>query len=179
MTVTTSASGPGRCAAGKALLLSVLVAGCVPAPFDDTDLVHEIEAFERSIDELPRADVQGLLRRHAERNLGRTVRVSSATVASTYVRDNRSRIYFGTNYDESDHLFLSDLDSELHRVIEDHRHWVSIVKTYPSRQLSYELPLDEATFRALEPGQSVTVSCRIAALIRGKSVYCVPLEWQW
>ena len=32
------------------------------------------------------------------------------------------------------------------------------------------------TFEQLEGGQVVTFSCRIAALIRSKSVYCIPIE---
>jgi hypothetical protein len=80
------------------------------------------------------------------------------------------------NYDQNDHLFLSDIDPPLHELLENHRHWVSVVKTYPSRQLSYELPVDEHAFERLEKGREVTFSCRIAALIRGKSVYCIPVE---
>jgi hypothetical protein len=160
-------------------VVGLLLAGCGPKPLDDAELLREIEAFEGAIDEQPREAVRKLLRRYADRHMGRVVHLSSASVASTYVRANRSRIYFGTNYDETDHLFLSDLNPALHHRLEKHRHWVSLVKTYPSRQLSYELPIDNATFRALEPGQTVSLSCQIAALIRGKSVYCVPLEWTW
>jgi len=53
---------------------------------------------------------------------------------------------------------------------------VSVVRTYPSKQLAYELPIDEPSFERLEQGQEVDFSCRIAALIRGKSVYCRPVE---
>ena len=51
-----------------------------------------------------------------------------------------------------------------------------MVKTYPSKQLAYELPIDEPSFERLEQGREVNFSCRIAALIRGKSVYCRPVE---
>lgn len=33
-----------------------------------------------------------------------------------------------------------------------------------------------ALFQRLERGSDLSFSCRIAALIRGKSVYCVPIE---
>lgn len=42
------------------------------------------------------------------------------------------------------------------------------------RDVVQEILRDQATFERLAPGNEVSFSCRIAALIRGKSVYCVP-----
>ena len=148
---------------------------CGPAPLDDLELVAEIEAFEAAIAGQPREVVQRLLRDQTSTFKGRLVTVSSAIVSSTYFRDNRSNIYFGTNYDESDHLFLSEIDPPLHDALKDHRHWVSVAATHPTRQLSFEMPIDQPTFDRLERGQEVAFSCTIAAMIRGKSVYCVPV----
>jgi hypothetical protein len=53
---------------------------------------------------------------------------------------------------------------------------VSIVKTYPDRQVSYELAIDAATFRWLEQGRPVAFVCELAAVIRGKSVYCRAID---
>ena len=51
-----------------------------------------------------------------------------------------------------------------------------MVKTYPSRQMSFELPVDGQKFERLQKGTQIAFSCRIAALIRGKSVYCAPTD---
>ncbi len=152
------------------------LAACSPGSMDDLELLSGIEAFERSIQGKPRDTVQELLRAQARAYRRRVVTVRSAVVASPYIRDNPSRVYFGVNHDPNDHLYLSDIDPPLHALLANHRHWVSVVKTYPSRQLSYELPVDETTFERLEQGREVAFSCRVAALIRGKSVYCVPIE---
>lgn len=161
-----------------ALLIAVSASfsGCSPAPMSDLELLAGIEEFELAIDGQPRETVQQLLRVHASTFKGQVVNVPSAVIASRYTRENPSKIYFGTNYDQNDHLFLSEIDPPLHEFLENHHHWVSVVKTFPTRQLSYELPIDEHTFERLEHGQEVTFSCRIAALIRGKSVYCIPIE---
>ena len=145
----------------------------------DLDLVAHLEEFERAVQGQPRDTVRSLLRAQADEFLGQRVSVKSAVVASTYTRDNTSNIYFGVGYDPDDHIFLSELDPSLHEALEHHRFWVSVVKTYPSRQLSYELPVDEPTFERLERGVEVAFSCRIAALIRGKSVYCAPAGIVW
>jgi hypothetical protein len=142
----------------------------------DLELLAHIEEFESAIQGQPRETVQSLLRAHAERFLGQRLLVKSAVVATTYTRENASNIYFGVNYEPSDHLYLSELDPTLHESLEEHRFWVSVVTTYPSRQMSYELPVDKRTFERLEQGTQVDFSCRIAALIRGKSVYCAPTE---
>ena len=161
-----------------ALLIAVSASfsGCSPAPMSDLELLAGIEEFELAIHGQPRETVQQLLRLHARTFKGLVVNVPSAVITSRYTRENASNIYFGVNYDQNDHLFLSEIDPPLHELLENHHHWVSVVKTYPSRQLSYELPIDEHTFERLEHGQEVTFSCRIAALIRGKSVYCIPIE---
>jgi hypothetical protein len=156
-----------------AAAVSVFAASC-NAPMTDLELLAHIEEFERAARGQPRERVQTMLRAQAGEFLGRRVTVESAVVASTYTRDNTSHIYFGVNYDPSDHLFLSELEPSLHESLENHRFWVSVVRTYPSRQLSYELPVDERTFERMENGTQVAFSCRIAALIRGKSVYCAP-----
>jgi hypothetical protein len=142
----------------------------------DLELLTHIEEFENAVQGQPRDTVQILLRAHAQRFLDQRVSVKSAVVASTYTRDNTSNIYFGVNYEPRDHLYLSELDPTLHESLEEHGFWVSVVKTYPSRQMSYELPVDKRTFERLEQGTQVEFSCRIAALIRGKSVYCAPTE---
>ena len=165
-------------ASKTALLIAVSasVSACSPAPMSDLELLAGIEEFEIAIDGQPRETVQQLLRVHASTFKGQVVNVPSAVIASRYTRENPSKIYFGTDYDQNDHLFLSEIDPPLHQFLENHHRWVSVVKTYPTRQLSYELPIDEQTFERLEHGQEVTFSCRIAALIRGKSVYCIPIE---
>ena len=147
---------------------------CRPAPLDDLELLAHIEEFENAVAGQPRDVVQEMLRDQASDSVGRLVNVRSAVVTSTYSRNNPSKIYFGVNYDEEDHVFLSEINPQLDASLKNHRHWVSIAVTYPSRQLSYELPIDQATFERLAPGNEVSFSCRIAALIRGKSVYCVP-----
>ena len=160
----------------RLIVVLVFVSACSPAPMSDLELLAGIEEFEVAIDDQPRDTVQGLLRVHAGTFKGQVVDVQSAVIASRYTRENPSDIYFGVNYDQSDHLFLSEIDPPLHDFLENHKHWVSVVTTHPSRQLMYELPIDEQTFERLEPGQEVTFSCRIAAIIRGKSVYCIPVE---
>ena len=102
--------------------------------------------------------------------------MSDARVASTYTRENQSYIYFGYDYDPNDHLFLSEIDPALHESLTHHRLWASVAKTTSSRQVSYELPVDRGTFELLENGMRISFSCRIAALIRGRSVYCAPDE---
>ena len=159
------------------IMVLVSVSACSPAPMSDLELLAGIEEFEHSIDGQPRDTVQQLLSDYARTFKGQVVNVQSAVIASRYTREKPSTIYFGVNYDQNDHLFLSEIDPPLHDFLENHQHWVSVVTTYPSRQLSYELPIDEETFERLENGQEVTFSCRIAALIRGKSVYCVPIEF--
>ena len=162
-----------RTVAVAAVAVVVFAASC-SAPMTDLELLAHIEEFERAVQDQPRGKVQSMLRAHAGEFLGQRVSVKSAVVASTYTRDNTSNIYFGLNYDPGDHLFLSELDPSLHESIKNHRFWVSVVRTYPTRQVSYELPVDEQTFERLENGTQVAFSCRIAALIRGKSVYCAP-----
>ena len=159
-----------------ALLIAVLVCvpACSPRPMDEFELLAGIEDFEAATCGQSRETVQRLLRDHANAFEGQMVVVRSAVVASTYTRDNPSNLYFGVNYDENDHLWLSEIDPALHKLVYDHHYWVSVVKTYSSRQLSYELPIDEHTFEQLERGRKITFSCTIAALIRGKSVYCAP-----
>lgn len=142
---------------------------------NDLELLAEIEEFEASIVGQRRDAVQRKLRDLATTVKGRIVNVQSGVVASTYARDNQSNVYFGVNYDENDHLYLSQIDPQLHEVLKDHRHWVSIAVTSPSRQLSFELPIDQDAFDRLNRGQELSFSCRIAALIRGKSVYCFPV----
>jgi hypothetical protein len=147
---------------------------CSQNPIDDTDLVASLESFQLAVDGQPRDIIKTLVREQATEFKDRQLRVSSAVVASTYVRDNTSNIYFGVTYDPQDHLYLRDIDPALHAMLAHHRLWVSIVKTYPSRQISYELPVDRPIFESLVSGQEVDFSCTIAALIRGKSVYCRP-----
>jgi hypothetical protein len=148
----------------------------VPKPLNELELLTAIEEFERSIQGQPRDTVQELLRDHAREYRGRVVEVRSAVVASPYTREHPSHIYFGVNYDQNDHLYLSDIDPALHELLVNHAHWVSVVKTYPSRQIAYELPIDEQSFEELEQGEELDFECRIAALIRGKSVYCSPVD---
>jgi hypothetical protein len=154
----------------------VLFATSCHAPMTDLELLAHIEEFEMAVQGQSRDTVQSLLRTHARRFLGQRISVKSAVVASTYTRDNTSNIYFGVNYEPKDHLFLSELDPSLHESLENHRLWVSVARTYPSRQMSFELPVDEQTFERLEKGMQIEFSCRIAALIRGKSVYCAPTD---
>jgi hypothetical protein len=80
------------------------------------------------------------------------------------------------NCDPDDHLFLSEIDPPLHQQVTSNSHWLSVANTYPSRQLSFELPVDRGTYDRADRGSRVEFFCRIAALIRGKSVYCAPLE---
>lgn len=154
----------------------VLFATSCHAPMTDIELLAHIEEFEQAVQGQPRETVQSLLHTHARRFSGQRISVRTAVVASTYTRVNTSDIYFGVNYDPGDHLFLSELDPSLHESLENHRFWVSVVRTYPSRQMSYELPVDEQTFERLEKGTQISFSCRVAALIRGKSVYCAPTD---
>ncbi|MEJ2580582.1 MAG: hypothetical protein P8127_02925 [Acidobacteriota bacterium] len=154
----------------------VMLAASCNSPMTDIELMADIEEFETAIEGQPRDTVQTLLRAHAHRFLGQEISVTSAVVASTYTRENTSNIYFGVNYDPNDHIFLSELDPSLHESLENHQYWVSVVRTYPSRQMSFELPVTELTFKQLEQGMNISFSCRIAALIRGRSVYCTPTE---
>ena len=157
--------------------VAALAAGhsaCSPRPIGEKELVASLESFDLAVRDQPRESLKVLLREQAARFKGRLITVSFATVASPYLREDTSNIYFGVTYDARDHVFLSELDPDLHEALKNHRLWVSIVKSYPSRQLSYELPVDHSVFEALRPGQHVGFSCRIAALIRGKSVYCCP-----
>lgn len=145
-------------------------------PIGDVELLTSIEEFERAIDGQPRETKIRLLRQLAGDFKGRTVKVMDATVASRYTRENTSMIYFGFNYDPNDHLFLSEIDPALHEQLANRRLWMSVTKTYPSRQLSFELPVGQETFDRADRGTAIEFSCRIAALIRGKSVYCVPTK---
>ena len=148
------------------------------SPMTDSELVVYIDGFQLAIQDQAPETVQALLRDQVVRYLGKRVRIDSATVAATYERENTTHLYFGVNYDPGDHLLLSEIDPSLEEFISSHHLWASVTKTYSSRQLSYELPIDRDTFDQLDAGQSVTFSCKIAALIRGKSVYCVPTEFQ-
>ena len=143
-------------------------------PVTEAALLSHIERFEREVDGRSGEDLRGLLQNQAEQYGGRRLRVSGATIASTYTRDNESNIYFGVTYDPDDHLYLRQINPSLHESLARHEHWVSVAKTYPSRQLSFELPIDRNTFDRLERGAAVDFTCRIAALIRGRSVYCAP-----
>jgi hypothetical protein len=143
-----------------------------PSPLNDSALLESIEEFERALDGQPREVIQQSLREQAEAFKGRAVTVRSATVASTYIRENASRVYFGFNYEPGDHLYLSEIDPSLDERLANHRHWVSVVKTSPSRQVSFELPVSEQDFGRLDEGTEISFTCRIAALIRGRSVYC-------
>ena len=143
-----------------------------PSPLHDSALLASIEEFEQAIDGQPVDVTRHLLREQATTFVGRAVTVRSATVASTYIRENQSRIYFGFNYDPNDHLYLSEIDPSLDERLENHRHWVSVVKTYPSRQVSFELPVSVQEYERVGQGSEISFSCRIAALIRGRSVYC-------
>lgn len=162
------------CALAAVAALWAVSLACSPQPIGETELVASLESFDLAVKDRPRESLRALLREQAARFKGRLVTVSSATVASPYLRENTSNIYFGATYDSRDHVFLSEIDPDLHEALKNHKLWVSIVKSYPSRQLSYELPVDQSVFEALRPGQHVEFSCRIAALIRGKSVYCCP-----
>lgn len=158
------------------LAVVVVSAACGASPIDDDELLRRIRAFEASLDGTSDENRMELLREFADEVLHSELSVSSARVASTYRRDNVTRLYFGTDYDESNHLYLEDIDADFHRLFERHEHWVSIVKTYPDRQVSFELAIDPATYRRLEGGQGVSFVCEIAAVIRGKSAYCRAVE---
>lgn len=153
-------------------MLVAVWGACGPAPIDDHELLRQVRDFEAQLEDASPRVTRGLLEEFAFGVVHRNVKVSSAVVASTYHRDNITRVYFGTDYDESRHLYLADIDADFQRWFEHHEHWVSIVKTYPDRQVSYELAIDPATFRRLEPGRPVSFVCELAAVIRGKSVYC-------
>lgn len=165
---------PGRGRKAAAVVAAAAFWACTPAPIGDLELVAHIEEFEDAIAGQPPDIVRQLMLEQVAIFKGRLVEVSSAVVASTYTRENPSHIYFGVNYEVEDHLFLSEIDPPLHEMLVNHRHWVSVAASYPTRQLSYELPIDQDTFARLERGQALSFTCRIAALIRGKSVYCVP-----
>jgi len=145
-------------------------------PLGEAELLEGIEGFELAIEGQPRSVRQQRLHEQAAHFLQVPVVVRGAVVASRYERDNLSRIYFGYGYDENDHLFLSELDPSLDEKLRNHRLWVSVVKTYSTRQLSFEIPVGAETFDRLESGQAVSFTCRIAALIRGRSVYCCPVS---
>jgi hypothetical protein len=134
--------------------------------------VARVEDFERAIDGRSPEAARKMLTEQAHEFKGKILQVRGAVVASTYLRKNQSRIYFGFNYDPEDHLYLSEIDPPLDERLANHRNWVSVVRTYPSRQISFELPVSEQDFDRLEKGTEVSFTCRIAALIRGKSVYC-------
>jgi hypothetical protein len=160
------------CVARGVCALVVASCACGPPLIDDHELLRQIRASEAKLSDASAAARNELLREFAGKVLHRELSVSSAVVASTYRRDNITRVYFGTDYDESNHLYLADIDAAFQRRFERHEHWVSIVKTYPDRQVSYELAIDPATYRRLQRGRSVSFECELAAVIRGKSVYC-------
>jgi hypothetical protein len=153
-----------------------LSAACAPPPIDDHELLRLVRDLETLLAGTSADTRQDLLRAFANDVLHRDLSVKSAVVASTHRRDNVTRVYFGIDYDESNHLYLGDIDAEFQRRFEHHEHWVSIVKTYPDRQISYELAIDPATYQRLDGGQRVSFICELAAVIRGKSVYCQAVE---
>lgn len=156
--------------------LVVASCACGPAPIDDHELLRQIRASEAKLSDASAEARNEVLREFAGKVLHRDLSVSSAVVASTYRRDNITRVYFGTDYDESNHLYLADIDADFQRWFEHHEYWVSIVKTYPDRQVSYELAIDSTTFRRLQQGWRVAFVCELAAVIRGKSVYCRAID---
>lgn len=159
-------------AAHRVCALVLVTCACAPPPIDDDELLRQIRVYEARLSDAPAEARKEMLREFAGRFLHRELSVSSAVVASTYRRDNVTRVYFGTDYDEANHLYLDDIDAAFQRRFERHEHWVSIVKTYRDRQVSYELAIDPATYRRLQRGRSVSFECELAAVIRGKSVYC-------
>jgi hypothetical protein len=135
-----------------------------------------MDALQESTGGQGRAPAQDILKEFANEHSGAELRVIGAIVAATYIRDNPTNLYFGLNYDPNDHIYLSEIAPAQDGFIRPHVYWASVVKTYPDRQLSFELAIDEPAFQRLQPGQVISFTCEIAAVIRGRSVYGIPIS---
>ena len=160
----------------KLIALAVLLTAisCGRQPLEDLVLLQRMDALQESTRGKTREQAREILEEFAREHSGAELSVSGAIVAATYIRDNPTNLYFGLNYNPDDHLYLSEIAPPHDGFIRHHRHWASVVKTYPDRQLSFELAIDESTYRRLRPGEVISFTCKIAAVIRGKSVYCIP-----
>lgn len=142
----------------------------------DVEMLRRMERFESDIKDQPRDVIQRALHELGAEMIRKDVRVRTGVVAATYERHKESSIYFGYNYDKADHYYLSDLDSELDGRFRHHRYWASVLRTFGTRQVSFELPIDHATFETLDKGQEISFTCSPAVIVRPKSVYCWPDE---
>jgi len=157
-----------------AVILTVI--SCSRQPLDDLALLQRMDSLQESTQEKERGAAREVLREFAHELSGAGLRVDHAIVAATYTREKPTNLYFGLNYDPDDHIYLTEIAPSHDRLIRHHVHWASVVKTYPDRQLSFELAIDEASYRRLQPGQVISFTGEIAAVIRGKSVYCIPIS---
>jgi hypothetical protein len=149
---------------------------CTDQIMGEQEFLARIARFERTLQDAGQDETQRELRLLADDLLHRVIFVQGAVVASPYRRGNTTHVYFGVDYDPDHYLYLADLDPEFQAFFERHEHWVSVIKTFDDRQFSYELAIDPKTFDRLDQGQPVSLTCELASVIRGKSVYCKMLK---
>ncbi len=160
----------------SALVLLVAGIGCAdnrsPA-MDHQALVARIRGFEASLAGKNDAQKSAELAGFAGRMLHSRVRVRSATVVTVYERgaDWDTRPFFGFDYVEANYVRLADLDPEFYRQLHGARYWASVACTFDDRQLMFELAMDARTHAGLRSGQSVSFTCELAGIIRGKTIY--------
>lgn len=159
-----------------ALAAIFVVVSCSRQPLDDLVLLQRMDALQDSTRGQGRAPAREILEKFAHEHSGAELRVTGAIVAATYIRDNPTDLYFGLNYDPDDHIYLSEIAPAHDGIIRSHKYWASVVKTYPDRQLSFELAIDEPAYQRLQPGHVISFTCEIAAVIRSRSVYGIPIS---
>jgi hypothetical protein len=139
----------------------------------DRDLVVELRSLEEGDEGRSAGERRATLESFARRLLHRTIRVSDAEVVAVYERDWLTRPYFALDYDRDGYIFLDSLDPQFQERLSRHSFWASAARTVEGRQLMFELALEERDFEGLRAGCRISLSCELAAVIRGgKSVYC-------
>jgi hypothetical protein len=132
-----------------------------------------INAFEGELADKSDGQRHAALAGLADDMLHRPIRVQSATVVAVYERggDWDTKPFFGFDYVEAHYVRLVDLDPEFLRQLHGERYWASIACTSGGRQLMFELAIDHGVHAGLRPGQMVSLTCELAGIIRGKTIY--------
>jgi hypothetical protein len=153
----------------------VAAAGCGPAPepIAEDVLVGKIVAIGELTRDAPDEVVHGRLTRFAEDMTRRRIRVESAVVSKPYVRSSSEEPFFGVDYDPQNFVFLADVAPDRSRRLRRHRHWVSAVRTFEDRVLSFEVAVSRRVYERLERGQTISFEGSVAGVIRGRNVVCI------
>lgn len=147
--------------------------GPVPEPLAEESLVSKIDAIEKLTRDAPDEVVRGRVERFAEEMAGRRIRVEAAVVTHPYVRADRPDVYFGVDYDPHNYVLLENVAPDRYRRLGRHRHWVSAVRSFGTRQLEFEIAVSRGVYEQLERGQSISFVATVEGVVRGRNVFCV------